>query len=613
MKNKIIYALFSCLLLPHPANAEEPQPSRICELAPQISNLIKLKWDGPRIVFDKSHWAEQQKDEKEHALQRQRSNDWHEMKVAKYVRQGTPQEQADEALRRADMHAKFLSSSSDFFKDLIIAAKADLEGGSGSVDDQLWHASGNEFRLSISYNLDSQMFAVKIRDNQRPAEELSVVEHGQTGMQIESKDAKKVMSFWQSPDGTTRFIIASSDHNEAVEVEDYASFAEQHPKLAEEFWSSLQKRGIAKPTGTIGSGKEPSPKGELVPESLAEFQSEIGNLVRLKITKNKLRIDVQHWKRMTANRTDEDRLDELARSLEQRGLTPEMARKVADSRFRMLEKMGRAKQSEERALFEKLAMATGASGSSSSKHFIEHFGDKFELSMWSYRDAEDFAMSIRPNNGECESLSVEQDHEFGLRIRTWSNGQLMSFWQHPDGSIQAAWSSDEKDAFRVGSYSEFLSHESAFAEKFWAQLENIGIRKPITKDDPRILPAIESILQLMNPDPLKDADAAISQLAAAEYKARLEAKRKIENNYFAWQTKIEETLKQANLDAETKAQLNKIVLTAGAKASLPKNEIDQFIEDNSLLTNRDYLSSIVESAPAELRKLLQNRIAELAK
>ena len=343
---------------------------------------------------------------------------------------------------------------------------------------------------------------------------------------------------------------------------------------------------------------------------LKEFAPQISKLIRLKMDGQEIRLDREHWERVAEKKTEEERLNEEIEKLVERGILREHAKQHVESKRRF----GHNNETTLGILFSNFQEATGcrSGGSGGGGSSREWHGRSNALLVRMHQMPDTFGLTFRQTTEPFQELIVSSHKISGLRIQVNSDTGLMLFWQKYDDSIRFVYSSgDRNEAISVKNHDEFLTKHPDLAKEFWEQLIELGIQKPLQKDDPGILTAIEAILLKPESTPVEAADEEILLLGDSNYKIRKAARQKIEANYDAWSKRIRKALKTPDLDAETRIALEGIVASAKENAEAPESEIECFIREHKLMADREYLASIVDSASDEAKPLIRKRIAEL--
>jgi len=353
---------------------------------------------------------------------------------------------------------------------------------------------------------------------------------------------------------------------------------------------------------------------------LKDLAPQLSKIVRLKMADQGIRVDRDHWERISEAKSDDDddeNLDKEIAKLIKRGIPEEHAKKFARHRVGIGMGMG-GDETPQGMLFAELRNAADchSSGRSGSNNEIQMTGggSQFNMVMHLSSQAGTFGLTVRELGEPFQELIISSKDISGLRIQVNSDEGLMLFWQKYDDSIRFVYSEgDHNEAISAKSHDEFLSTYPVMARKFWDQLNELGIKEPLQKEDPKILAAIEALLLKPESAPVEAADAEILLLGDDEYKVRKAAKKKIEANYSAWSKRIRKVLKERDLDTETRVVLEGIVSSAKERANAPESETECFIREHKLMDDREYLASIVDVASEEAKPLIRNRIAELEK
>ena len=113
------------------------------------------------------------------------------------------------------------------------------------------------------------------------------------------------------------------------------------------------------------------------------------------------------------------------------------------------------------------------------------------MAMTTVNSTKDFWFIIREMTEPWQELTVEDHRAKGLRIQFSSTARSFVLVQSADGVVRGVHASaDRNDAFTCPSYEEMLEKQPQFATDFHAVLEGLGINRPLSLRDPRVLQVI---------------------------------------------------------------------------------------------------------------------------
>ena len=350
---------------------------------------------------------------------------------------------------------------------------------------------------------------------------------------------------------------------------------------------------------------------------ITEVAGDIGRLIHLTWSKNRLMIDREHWMKSTGSKTDAEKTEDAIQKMIDRGIPEAIARKMADRRGgRGRGPFGGADfltASSEGRLFTELkaaagAMSGGGGGGGDEHHWDGHGGNIF-TAMNTKDSTKDFRFMIRESTSPVQELLVEEHHEKGLRIQFSSPTRNLIFANDLDGVIHVAHTSKlRSEAFQVASYEQMLQLYPAFAAEFGTMLEQLGINQPLTDRDPRILNAIGKLVVKPDQETLDDAIKTIERLNDNSFQVRNEAEKKVAANYVAWKNVIQDKLADEGLASEVRMRLKGVE----ASSNVDTTEAEAYIKNHKLLQDVEYLKSVLDEMPDSLRGSVQQQIDSLA-
>ncbi len=345
--------------------------------------------------------------------------------------------------------------------------------------------------------------------------------------------------------------------------------------------------------------------------SITEASKEIGMLVHLKWQGDRLGVDREHWDRSTGNKTEADKEQERMDAMVERGIPKEIVEKMmAQPRQRGLG-ANFLVASPEGELFESLKIALGAhsggGGGGGEDMQWDGRGNGVNANMLRSGPMRDWQLRILETADPGQEIVVEDHFLKGLRIQFTTASRLMVFHVSPEGKVRVAHTSEERsEAFQTKSYSEMAELHPEFLKDFNELLEGIGVNIPLTDRDPRVTDAVGKLLQIPTASVREAAQKAVEGLKSDSYETREASHMAIRDNFEAWYSVIGQVKDGGGLPAEIRSRLDSIC----DEFERP-NEEEQFIRNRNLLSNPEYLASIVGEMPKRPREAVENHISEL--
>ena len=347
---------------------------------------------------------------------------------------------------------------------------------------------------------------------------------------------------------------------------------------------------------------------------ITSVAKEISGLLKFKAGPKRIELDRDAWQ--TADKTEDEKLQDDLQAMIKRGIPKEIAEKLMqrrknDPRRAMLMRR-RIEESPEGELFEHLKIALGCTGSGRSSSGLDQqfrgSGQNANVTMELHGEEQDLVLTVKENKEPFQELQVQDDHRGGLRIMFLSQASQLLFSQTTTGTIRVSQITDSDElAFRCESYEALVQRKPKFAREFRKFAEQVGIDLPYANHEPEIVEAIGKLLYKPDDATVESAKELVAQLGAESYAARTEAEEKIRQQYDTIRTVLLQQMNDSRLEAEVKIRLRNITKSLEVDTS----KADKHVVEQKLLDDIEYLEAIIAEAPGAFRTAIEERIAAL--